>query len=384
MLSPIDQLGLIRSIAEAMSVGNEPEEVAQHVAEVVTQSVEADVCFVHMVDSERRRLTLIGATPPFDSLRGKIELAMGDGIAGDVARTGVAAAVANKWEDKRYRYIPELKGEDFASLVSVPMKRGSEVVGVINVHWAFPLKDFGPVTEVLGVVASLVASSMENSILLARLAKREAELSRFASLTIEAQESERRRIAADIHDGIGQGLLSLLFHLDAAEGASPDEPDVVVKEIAKAKELARLTLGEVRASIWKLRPGVLDDLGLSAALESIARSVHTVVVSVDCGSISISPHAETALFRICQEALANITKHSRATSAHVKLRETGGEVVLVVSDDGIGFDTDQEHGDDHYGLLGMRERAELVGGAFEIYSKIGEGTRLTVRLPRAV
>lgn len=224
MADKIDQLNLLRAVASATAEASDPAQVARAVAEVVVKSVGADVCFVHMVDLERRRISLIGATPPFDLLTGSIELAIGDGVAGWVAETGEVAIVPDKWKDRRYRYIPELKGENFVSLVSVPMKRGPVVVGVLNVHWAKELVDLSEVAEILSVVGSLLAPSLESTLLLDRLAKREHELERFAQVTIDSQESERKRIATDLHDGIGQGLLSLLFHLDAAEGAAFGDP----------------------------------------------------------------------------------------------------------------------------------------------------------------
>ncbi len=381
MADRIDQLNLLRAVASATAEASDPAQVARAVAEVVVKSVGADVCFVHMVDLERRRISLIGATPPFDQLTGSIELAIGDGVAGWVAETGEVAIVPDKWKDRRYRYIPELKGENFVSLVSVPMKRGPVVVGVLNVHWAKELTELSEVAEILSVVGSLLAPSLESTLLLDRLAKREHELARFAQVTIDSQESERKRIATDLHDGIGQGLLSLLFHLDAAEGAALGDPAIVISEISRAKELANRTFEEARDSIRRLRPGVLDDLGLRSALESLFRVPGGLISSVDVDEVRLESHLEIAIFRVCQEALSNVLKHSQAHSVAVKLRIAEDEVVLSVSDDGVGFDSSLATSEDHFGLLGMRERAELFGGKFEIYSKAGFGTRLTFKFP---
>ena len=381
MANQIDQLHLLRAVASATAEASDPPQVARAVAEVVVKAVGADVCFVHMVDLERRRISLIGATPPFDLLTGNIELAIGDGVAGWVAQTGEVAIVPDKWKDSRYRYIPELKGENFVSLVSVPMKRGAAVVGVLNVHWAKELTDFDEVAEILSVVGSLLAPSLESTALLDRLAKREHELARFAQVTIDSQESERKRIATDLHDGIGQGLLSLLFHLDAAEGAAFDDPLVVISEISRAKELANATLEGARDSIRRLRPGVLDDLGLRSALESLFRVPGGLISNVDVDDVRLESHLEIAIFRVCQEALSNVLKHSHATSVAVKLRVADDGVILSISDDGDGFDSGLASSEDHFGLLGMRERVELFGGKFDIYSKLGFGTRLTFKFP---
>lgn len=371
-------LTLMQKIVDAISSDLELEHVAQRVAELVTSAVGADVCFVHLVDHERNILTLIGATPPFDKLRGTVHLAIGDGIAGWVAQHGEPTVVHDKWNDPRYRYLPELRGQDFSELISIPMIRpGTGVVGVFNVHWKEERKESANEVEVLQDVARIFAGAVENAQLLAKLANRERELSRFAALTIEAQEAERRRIAADFHDVIGQGLLSLLFHLDAAAGNSKSAS----KEIAAAKKIARDTLDEVKSAIWKLRPGVLDDLGLVAGLESLAKSIPQLEVTVEADDVDLEQHVETALFRICQEALQNAVKHSDADAAQIRLKQNEKGIRLTITDNGIGFDPHLPVQDRSYGLIGMRERSELIGGKLDIVSRLGNGTRVSVRIP---
>ncbi|MDQ6725324.1 MAG: GAF domain-containing protein, partial [Actinomycetota bacterium] len=340
------------------------QEVAQRVAGLMTAATSSDVCFVHLVDEELRRVVLAGATPPFDKQVGSIQLAFGEGIAGWVAKNAKPAVVPDKWKDNRYRYIPELRGQDYASMVSVPMLVRGRVVGVLNVH-STRVRDYDDDDLALMTqVANLMARAIENARLHQRLAEREEMLERFATRTIEAQEMERRRLAGEIHDGISQQLVSLWYHLLAAED-SIGQPDAVRGELATAKALATTALAEARAAITGLRPFVLDDLGLGPGLESLARSVGGVAVEVDVEPIDLPTHVEAALYRIAQEALQNVVKHAEATSVFVHLARTPTGVRLVVSDDGRGFDeeavtTDAE--DRHcYGLVGIRERAELIG-----------------------
>lgn len=375
-------LNLLRGVVEAISSEFGLDGIAQKVATLVTEAVEADVCFVHLVDQEKRRVRLIGATPPFDELRGTIELALGDGVAGWVAESGEIAVVPDKWSDPRYHYMPELKGEDFSSLVSVPMMRvGTGVVGVINVHWKKQRTASPADVSALKDVASLFAGAVDHASLLARLEKREQDLSHFAAGTIEAQEAERRRIAADLHDSISQGLLSLLFHLDAALGAGANDPEMFEEEILVARGIAQDTIEDIKGTISALRPGVLDDLGLVAGLESLARTIPSVEVEVDAMDVQLEPHVETALFRICQESLQNILKHSGADAATIKIRQWEDEFTMSISDNGVGFDTALPKNHGAYGLLGMRERSELIGAKLSVISKIGVGTRITVRIP---
>ena len=269
-----DDVRLLGLIIEVTSADLDVSEVAQRVATLVTEATGADVCFVHLVDEEHRRVVLTGATPPFDEQVGRVQLDFGEGIAGWVALHAEPAIVPDKWNDDRYRYIPALRGEDFASMVSVPMMipRGRRVVGVLNLHSREP-RNFGPYDlALLTQVANLMARTIENSRLYHRLAQREEMLESFATRIIEAQEQERRRLAGDIHDGISQRLVSLWYHLLAAEAATSD-PETVRRELGTAKELATAALEEARGAIGGLRPTLLDDLGLAPSLDSLARTL---------------------------------------------------------------------------------------------------------------
>jgi two-component system NarL family sensor kinase len=376
---------LLRRIIEITAEDLDLREVVQRVASLITEAAGADICFVHLVDEDRGCLALAGATPPFDELAGTIELPIGEGVAGWVAQHGAPAIVDDKWRDSRYKYIPALRGEEYASLVSVPMvRRGRRVVGVVNLHSRAPRQWSDEEVALLIDVAGLLAGIVENARLYHRLAEREAALERFAARTIELQEAERRRLAADIHDGISQRMVSLWYHLSAADDANPHDPEQVASALAKAKELASAALDEARRAIVGLRPAVLDDLGLGPGLETLATGLPGTAVEVAVEPCPLPAHVETALFRIAQEALQNVAKHAHARHVRVELRGQRGGVRLVVSDDGCGFDPDRVRSDrrrDAYGLTGIRERAALVGATVHVTSRPGEGTTITVAVP---
>jgi two-component system, NarL family, sensor kinase len=359
------------------------DEVMGRVASLIAEVIEADACFVHLLDERRQRLVLAGATAPFDELVGTVELAVGEGVAGWVAQTGRLAVVDDKWHDPRYKYIPALRGEDYQSLVSLPLVRPEKpVVGVFNIHSRHRRHFSDEELRALSAVAGLLAGIVENALLYHRLAEREAELERFAARTVELQELERRRLAGEIHDGISQPVVSLSYHLSAADELLPPGHADVAAELAAARTLAAAALDETRRAITGLRPAVLDDLGLAASLESLASSIPGVAVDVDAEDCALASHVETALFRIAQEALQNVTKHSRARHARVALYPDDGHAWLVVSDDGAGFDAGQVPGRrEGYGLAGMHERAALVGARLLVESRPGAGTTVRVSVP---
>jgi two-component system NarL family sensor kinase len=386
---PEREAQLLSRVIDTISAGLDLDRILQGVARLVTETADTDVCFVHLLDEQGTRLQLRGATPPFDDLVGKIELSLGEGVSGWVALHGEPAVlVDHKADDPRYRYIPALRGEDFASMVSVPVVTPlGHLVGVLNVHTKLRREFTGADVELLRSVAGLVAGAIENARLHSRLAEREEALERFAEQMVEWQEHESRRLAGEIHDGISQRIVSLFFHLSAAADAIPGEPDVAAEQVAKAQELAAAALDETRLAIAGLRPPVLDDLGLAASLESLGRSFPQLDVQVEAVSCRIAEHVETAVYRTAQEALQNVAKHAEARTVWVLMSVQDSRVLLEVRDDGLGMaaatvgKAGESAGPTGFGLSGMRERAELLGGTLQISTAPGRGTTVRLVLP---
>ncbi|CQD06789.1 GAF sensor signal transduction histidine kinase [Mycolicibacterium conceptionense] len=351
----------------------------------ITEATATDVCFVHVLDDSDRALTLAGATPPFDAEIGKIRLPLGQGISGWVASHRQPVVISHdKESDPRYKPFESLRGRDFTSMVSVPMETGpGGLVGVLNVH-TVDRREFTPRdVELLLVIGRLIAGALHQARLHRQLVARERAHENFVEQVIQAQEIERRRLAGDIHDGISQRLVTLSYRLDAAARAV--DPQAVAEQLAAARELVALTLQEARAAISGLRPPVLDDLGLSGGLASLARSIPRIPIDVDLAETRVPDHIELALYRIAQECLQNVVKHAEADRARLTFAVDDGVARLEIVDDGKGFDT-FEHplGSDEmggYGLLSMAERAEIVGGRLHIRSRPGAGTTVTATIP---
>ncbi len=201
---------------------------------------------------------------------------------------------------------------------------------------------------------------------------------------ITAQEEERRRIARELHDSTTQSLTSLMVGLRSVE-ACCDDPHVR----GQTEDLRRVigeTVEDIHALAVQLRPAALDDLGLEAALERLVaewedRHGLQADLMVHLGHQRLPESVETALYRIVQEALTNVARHAQAHSASVLIERHTEEVVAVIEDDGLGFDPQANPRDGNLGLLGIRERAALLGGSFTIESDPGQGTSLFVRIP---
>jgi PAS domain S-box-containing protein len=221
--------------------------------------------------------------------------------------------------------------------------------------------------------------------------KREAERARTELLArlVFVQEDERRRIARDMHDQFGEQLTALSLRIALLKQACADHADLAGQAEALEAIAQRLDR-DVDQLVWDLRPTALDDLGLRAALtnhiddwsqrSNIAAELHTSGLLDD----RLAPEVETALYRIAQEALNNVAKHSQARRVEVILERRSDCVLLILEDDGVGFD---EAGGGSagrgFGLVGMQERAALVGASLQIESTPGKGTTILVRMPVA-
>lgn len=372
---------LLLGIIDAASTGPAVEPLAAAVAKLITLATATDVCFVHLLDDAERSLTLVGATPPFDEQVGRVRLPVGTGVTGWVAEHGrPTVIVEGKESDPRYVPISALRGTDFTSMASVPMACDpAGLVGVLNVHTvhrrAFSDRDI----RLLVAIGRLVAGALHQARMHRRLAARERAHERFAEQVIAAQETERRRVAGDIHDGISQRLVSLSYYLDAVGRSLTAAPEVATEHLERARELVDVTLDEARSAITGLRPPVLDDLGLAGGLRSLARSLPELEARLDVTDERLPDHLEIALYRIAQEGLQNVLKHAAATAVDLVFAVTDGAAELCVADDGRGFDPGEDSAG--YGLRSMAERIDLVGGTLQVASRPAEGTTVTARVP---
>lgn len=387
------EVALLLDIVAATGSGPAVEPVAAAVARLITAATASDVCFVHVLDDSGESLTLAGATPPFDECIGQVQLRLGEGISGWVARNRDPVVITSgKEEDPRYVPIAALRGSDFTSMASVPMETGlGGLVGVLNVHTVARREFTERDIQLLLAIGRLTAGALDQARVHRRLAARERVHGSFAEQVIAAQESERRRLAGDIHDGISQRLVSLSYRLDAAAHAVEiDDTAEASEQLEKARDLVDLTLAEARSAIGGLRPPVLDDLGLAGGLASLVSTIPEVDLDLQLADERLPEHVEVALYRIAQECLQNVVKHSRAMTARVCFAVEAGVARLEVADDGIGIrgfdplDSAPTRALTSYGMLSMTERAELVGGRLTVRSMSSgprSGTTVTVTVP---
>lgn len=211
-----------------------------------------------------------------------------------------------------------------------------------------------------------------------------------SSLLIDTEEAEKKRIARELHDGLGQLLTSINLHLqqciDTAD-SSEAIPKTMAESLGLISTMTKQAMGEMRDICSALRPAILDDLGVLAAINWQCRQIShadeklNVTTDYDVHEALIPEAYKTAIYRIVQEALNNTVKYAAAEHFVVKLYQAGGFLQLLICDDGVGFQRDAESTSGGMGLISMRERAEALGGVFELQSSEDQGVEIRVLLP---
>jgi signal transduction histidine kinase len=220
------------------------------------------------------------------------------------------------------------------------------------------------------------------NLMLDRLAADRASLHRLASDVIDAGDRERAALARELHDSTAQRLAAHLLQLGAAAHASGDP--ALADKLRLLRDEAHELLEEVRGLSLTIHPRVLDDLGVAAGLRTLVRETAKrtpIAIESSIADLSIPRPVASVLYRVAQEALRNVVRHSDATAAHVSLATTEGWVTVRVTDDGRGFDVENAAARAASGIFGMRERARLVDGTFQITSSPSGGTTVVASVP---
>lgn len=220
----------------------------------------------------------------------------------------------------------------------------------------------------------------------AALGEKEEQLRTLLAKVLRAQEDERKRVSRELHDGVGQALSALSMGLQRIAEARQDEWPKLQGEVAELKGLASDTLTDLRRMTIALRPAALDDLGLVPAIRRyVELYAGNAGVRFQLQDEGLDPRPDSALdtivYRVVQEAVNNVIRHSQGTRLQVSLQTANGTIIAIVEDNGIGFDPTSPASQHGVGLQGMRERASLAGGTLTVHSQPGHGTVVRLEIP---
>jgi signal transduction histidine kinase len=286
---------------------------------------------------------------------------------------------------------PSVTRYDLKTYMGKAVKLGDSSVGSLCVVYQ---KDYQPSPDdeqLLGIIASAVGVEEERRRALEALRESEERLRHLSSELLITQEMERKRLAQQLHDSVGQALSALKFGieetLDALHGEVDDEK---INPLRATVPMIREVVNEIRAIQSDLRPSMIDDLGIVTTMDTFCKQFQEIYktirvqTQVEIEEQEIPKQLKIVIYRILQEAMNNVAKHSRAQIVHICFRREADSIQLVVQDDGRGIDMTREAEGNFrkgLGLSSMKERAELSGGAFTIKSREMEGTRIEAKWP---
>ena len=365
------------------------------IATTASQSLSLDVILngvldkvLELMDAEIGGVLLIDETSPNPSYR--VLRGLSEQSTPGIFSLELARRVAEQGEALVVDSAASESTESLKAFISIPLKSKERVVGVLNIASQTPRVFSQQEVQLLKSLGHQLGISVENAQLYQELQSKEQMREQLLRRIISAQEDERQRVARELHDVTSQALATLGIGLEVITTAPQLNAKEREAQMDGIKSLLAATSKDVHRLIYDLRPSLLDDLGLSAALRSYAHnSLDAAGVEVHVETVGqekrLPPEVEIALFRIVQEAVANIARHAHAESAYISLEFKEKSIAVQIEDDGIGFDHSHgftsSAGGQGVGLLGMQERAELLGGTLVIDTRPGGGTRVAVEVP---
>lgn len=380
----VRQLEIERSLAQvAMEVTSELEldRVLPKVMQIAVNIAGTDGGIVALLDEERNVISYpyLNRLPPNLA---DVTVSKGEGLSGEVMTTGRPTVIDNY--QTYHQAVPAFVDAGLASVAVVPISSGERAFGALSVLSINEAKSFSERDiAILTAIGRQAGIAVENAYLYENM--------RFYARKItQAQENERKRIARELHDDTIQSLIGLTRHMEALTSTGETLPDATAQRIRDLQEATGNVIKRVRRFSQDLRPSILDDLGLLPTLEEL-----TTELNRESGLQSefqvigeerrLSSEAELTLFRIAQEALNNVRKHANATKVTTTIEMHNSAVHMTVQDDGVGFRppslTDHPATASKLGLIGMVERARLLGGTLTIDSTPGRGTVVIVNVP---
>ena len=398
----------ITSISSAIDLSR----VLQNIVDSARTLIQSCYAALSVTDDEGQIVAFITAGISAEERAAIGPLPVGHGLLGTLIRDARPLRIADIAADPRSHGFPP-NHPPMTTLLGVPILYQGKAVGDLYLTDKIGAAEFSDEDqELLVLLANHAAVAIENARLYedaraARdrlqnwndrleviVAERTRQIERYnremTTRVLRAQEEERKRIARELHDDTAQSLSSMLISMDLLEPHLEGTDAAVHAGFDRVRTLTKRTLDEVRTLSHDLRPTILDDFGLSAALRWFADEYEVtfgVPVDVEVAPLPderLNPETELALFRIAQEALTNSGKYAGATKTCVSLDFTDAAARLVVADNGRGFSPEEVMGPTRQGglgLYGMRERAELLDGTLHVESVPGEGTRVTATVP---
>ena len=388
---------ILLNVSQTLSQTMDLDEVAKVASRVVGTALGVDRCSIILLTEDGNHVEVKGM---YSRLAGKEQKLIGKqfSVKADkhwktVIKKRKVLVINDIAKSSHGGIIQEHHLKDgLKSLLVTGMFFGKKLLGVLALSSLEQVRTFVPdEIKLIQAIANQVAVAIENARLMQVVKTHTHELKALSTQLMKAQENERKKIAQDLHDQVGQMLQSMKMNLDRIRRnlSSPTQKMEANKDwLADTEILLSQTIEDIRTLTFDLRPSMLDDFGLYSTLrwyigDYAKRSNTRVILKGKEDKYRFPIEIEVNLYRIVQEALNNVVKHANATEVTIFLSQKYSTAILSVKDNGKGFDTDRVLSSPHQGtgIFNMKERVNLLGGSFEIISKPGKGTRINVKIP---
>ncbi len=388
----VEELAILNEMSTSLSSTLDLDEILTLIMERINAVLKVEAGSLLLIDDETGELVFqIALGEKAEGVK-PFRLPMGQGIVGHVAQSGEPLMISDAQKDPRHYKEVDITTDFLTrSILCVPMVVKGKVIGVIEIMNKLEGDFIESDLTLLNSIATYAAIAIENARLhQSVLAERDR--------VVVAQEEVQKELARDLHDGPTQLVAGMLMRLDFIKKALTRDPSLVEEEMAQLIELGQRASHQMRTLLFRLRPLVLETQGLVPALETFltrrqeeeAGTTLHLEVRTGGGDDQLTRRDlkdEAAIFAIVQEAVNNALKHAQADNIWVRLVEQAGELMVMVQDDGMGFDAASVESNyeqrGSLGMVNMRERAELVGGRLTLRSAPGQGTEVMIRVPWA-
>lgn len=360
------------------------KDLLRRVLETLTRTFRAHGGVILLIDEKAGKLSVKASRGLTRSLSRSFDSKLGEGFAGSIAASGKPQVIVDAKTDER---VSSKKiREAFQSIWGVPLTVRGKTTGVVALGFSYEYHCLPREMKLFEAIAERCALAIEKAQLVEELRLREERIRTLGEHMMKVEEEERRRISRELHDEVGQALLVARLYLEMIEAMLSEEKKEVRAKLKDTREVVETTIIEMRRLISALSPNVLQELGLPASIRQFVKNLSRSFpgrVRMRMSNVEELPDGpKIMMYRLVQECFTNAVKHSCARNVSVDLTRRNGLVRMRMHDDGVGFSVAEAAAKrESFGIAGMRERVELLGGKIDIASAPGKGTKVSIAIP---
>lgn len=386
----VKELSLLNEMSQVLTSPLNLWLLLDKIARLAARISKVDACAILMYNEEQEKFIVSNTLGLSDSFKEKVKLSLFDSIIEEMITLNRPLVVTHLNKLGISPLIRESFREGMKNMVAVPLLSKGKLMAIITVFSKENREMSKEAIGLLTILAGQAGIAIENANLYESTRQKQQLVEQLLGKLIQAQEEERKRIAAELHDTIAQSLVGILTKVQTCQALMKKDPTQVSEKLEELKNVVGDNVKEVRQIIFNLRPSSLDDLGLVPSLENYIKrfekenNIH-VEFRVNNREKRLPTTIETAVFRIIQEALTNVKKHSNANKTLVRLTFEPKVLSLRIADNGDGFQWEEVtekflKGYSH-GIQGMKERVSILGGTFKINTEKGKGCVVNAQIP---